>query len=478
MKRSLPLVLGLVGCLVNFAQAQNWPQWRGPNRDAKVTGFKAPASWPKELSQKWKISVGDGVATPALVGDKLYVFARQEGNEIIRCMDAATGSEIWSDKYPTDPVVGNAAGFQGPRASPTVADGKVITLGVRGVLSCHNATTGEKLWRKDDNLAWPQFFTSSSPLVVDQLCIAQFGSSRQGGIAAYDLTTGEEKWKWTGDGPAYASPSLLDIDGAKAIVAVTANKLVAIGLDGNPLWQTSYTQGRYNATSPIVKGQTVIYAGPTRGMTAVSFEKHGDELAKKEEGGWKNEDNSLMFNTPLLRDGSLYGISGLNALFCVNADTGESQWSAPLGQQAAAAAPPAAPPGEKKADDSGEKKSEVAADQKSGDQKTADQKDQKADDKKGPGGFGGPGMKGGKGMKGGMRGGMGGGGYGSVVDAGTVLVAQIPSGQLVVFEPNDKEFKQIASYKVADSDAYAYPILSGNRIFVKDKYSVILWTVE
>jgi outer membrane protein assembly factor BamB len=175
-----------------------------------------------------------------------------------------------------------------------------------------------------------------------------------------------------------------------------------------------------------------------------------------------------MFNTPVLRDGWLYGISGLNALFCVNAETGESAWSAPLGQPVGGALPAAAS-GEKKSEDAatGEKKAETPA---------AAVADQKADDKKsGPGGPpGGPGMRGGKGM----RGGMGGGGYGSVVDAGSVLVALNPTGQLIVFEPNEKEFKQIASYKVADSDAYAYPILAGNQIFVKDKDSVILWTIE
>src|SRR6516162_10047560 len=80
----------VVGCVVwmsaGRAGAQDWPQWRGPNRDGKAAGFTAPADWPKELTQKWKVTVGDGVATPALVGERLYVFSRQEGNEITRCL--------------------------------------------------------------------------------------------------------------------------------------------------------------------------------------------------------------------------------------------------------------------------------------------------------------------------------------------------------------------------------------------------------
>ena len=122
------MMSGIMLLSANCAYAQNWPQWRGPNRDAKVTGFVAPTTWPKALTEKWKVTVGDGVATPALVGDRLYVFTREGADEIIRCLDAATGKENWQNKYQaqraTDP-----GGFAGPRSSPTVADGKVVTLG-------------------------------------------------------------------------------------------------------------------------------------------------------------------------------------------------------------------------------------------------------------------------------------------------------------------------------------------------------------
>src|SRR5438046_10307328 len=83
-----------LGLTLNCAQAQDWPQWRGPNRDAQAAGFAAPKTWPKELTQKWKVAVGEGVSTPCLVGDKLYVFARQAGAEVTRCLEAATGKEL------------------------------------------------------------------------------------------------------------------------------------------------------------------------------------------------------------------------------------------------------------------------------------------------------------------------------------------------------------------------------------------------
>src|SRR6185295_9332024 len=136
--------------LATSVSAQDWPQWRGPNRDAKATDFKAPKTWPKELTQKWKVAVGDGVSTPALVGDKLYVFTRQDGNEVTRCLNAATGEKIWEEKYEAQGIQGPAQGFPGPRSSPAVANGNVVTLGVRGTISCLDASTGNKIWRKDE----------------------------------------------------------------------------------------------------------------------------------------------------------------------------------------------------------------------------------------------------------------------------------------------------------------------------------------
>src|SRR5438105_3862803 len=108
------------GCslLLNAAglRAQDWPEWRGPGRDARVSGFNAPPSWPQTLTQKWRVTVGDGVATPALVGDRIYVFTRQGDSEITRCLDASNGKEVWQDSYPSQPATGPAGSFPGPRS--------------------------------------------------------------------------------------------------------------------------------------------------------------------------------------------------------------------------------------------------------------------------------------------------------------------------------------------------------------------------
>jgi len=417
----------LAFAVVRPSSAQDWPQWRGVHRDAKVTGFQAPETWPAELTQKWKVTVGEGVATPALVGNKLYVFSRQEGNEVTRCIHVETGEELWRDEYEAAPVRGPASAYSGPRSSPTVAEDKVVTLGVEGVLSCLDAATGKVVWRKDEYKgSVPRFATSSSAVVIDGLCIAQLGGEGNGVIAAYDLASGEEKWKWSGDSPAYASPMELVVGDTKAIIAATERNLVVLGAaDGKVLWQVPYEQGRYNAATPIIRGQLVIYAGPTRGLTAEKIAPREHELAV--EKVWANEETSVQFNTPVLKGDWLFGLSNLNSLFCVNAVTGQTAWSAAIG---------------------------------TGAERPPESKDRPAGE---------------QGKR--RRGGGGGGGYGSVVDAGDVLLALTPTGELIVYEPTEKEFKKLASYKLAEGKTYAYPIATGNRLIIKDEASVTLWTI-
>src|SRR2546421_11504182 len=124
------LIAMLVALALGRSVLADWPQWRGPNRDAKVSDFKPPANWPTELTKKWSVTVGDGAATPALVGDRLYVLSREGDGETLRCLDAANGKEIWKQTYEAQPST-DPGGFRGPRSSPAVCAGEVVTITAR-----------------------------------------------------------------------------------------------------------------------------------------------------------------------------------------------------------------------------------------------------------------------------------------------------------------------------------------------------------
>lgn len=325
------LVLGL---LALTAGADDWPQWRGPNRDARVTGFTVPAVWPKAPAKKWATAVGEGVSSPALVGDKVFVFTREGEDEVLRCLSAADGSEVWKDKYAAKAVTGAAAGFKGqqsfkgPRSSPAVADGKVCTLGVGGVVSCVDAASGKVAWRKDTK-TWPFFYTSCSPLVADKLCVVMLGSGGKGGgkgeLTAFDLTSGDVKWKWPGDAAGYGSPVVMTAGGTKQVVVLTEGNLVGVALaDGKLLWKAPLSAGRYSTGTPVVDGQTVICAGQ-----AFTIEKMPDGFAAKP--AWKGQ-APHQYNTPVLKDGVLYGLSGQGRatnLFAQDVKTGKVLWTDP-----------------------------------------------------------------------------------------------------------------------------------------------------
>jgi outer membrane protein assembly factor BamB len=385
-------------------QAQDWPQWRGPNRDAKVTGFKIPDVWPKELTKKWKINIGQGDATPALVNNKIYAFTRQDSNEILICLNAIDGKELWKESYTAPAVTGAPGSHPGPRSSPCVINGKIVTFGVSGILSCFNTETHKILWHKDDFPGiWPQFYTSMSPLIVDNLCIVHLGKETEGALIAYDIETGKPKWNWTSEGPTYSSPMLMTIDGIKQVVIHCEKNLYGINLaDGKQLWKVETPNQKmfYSCPTAVIDGQIIYYTGQGTGSRAVKISKKGDEYITEEL--WSNNESGTTFNTPVLKEGLLYGFNPQGKMFCINAKTGQTAWTG---------------------------------------KETFNR-------------------------------------FGTIIDAGAVLFALSSQSELTVFEPSEKEYKELARYKVADTEVYAYPIISGNRIYIKDKDSLTLLVIE
>ena len=161
-------------------RAQDWPQWRGPNRDGEMR-FNEPKVWPEKLTTKWKVPVGEGYASPIFAGGRILQFARQGDDEVAMSIDPESGKILWRQSYPApyEPVQSAARHGKGPKSTPLYYDGRLYTFGISGILSSFDAATGKVDWRKeytkDFKGTWPQFGTSMSPVAADGLIVALVG---------------------------------------------------------------------------------------------------------------------------------------------------------------------------------------------------------------------------------------------------------------------------------------------------------------
>jgi outer membrane protein assembly factor BamB len=315
--------------------AADWNQWRGPGRDGKTVGFAAPARWPSQLVRKWRVPVGIGHASPLIVGNSAYVFAREGENEVARRLDLATGRVVWRDSYPAPYTMNpDAQGHgKGPKSTPVYADGRLVTFGISGVLSCLDAATGKPLWRKEFSKEFrqtsPLYGTAMSPLVANGLVIAHVGGHDRGALTAFDLQTGAVRWRWAGDGPAYASPILVTLGGTQQIVTQTQRFCVGIAFEtGRQLWQIPFkTPYDQNSVTPVLVGETLVFGGAQQPTFAIRLRKRGGGWSAEQV--WETRDVTLYMSTPVASGGRLYGMSERRSgqMFCLDAATGKTLWT-------------------------------------------------------------------------------------------------------------------------------------------------------
>jgi hypothetical protein len=200
-------------------QAQDSPQWRGPDRDGMIPSYAGPQIWPDQLKQKWQVNIGTGYSSPLLVGNTIFTFTQQGEQEVVSCLELDTGKILWRNSYAAPYTVNPVARTHGsgPKSTPTYASGKLFTLGIGGILSCWDAKSGKLFWHRefssDFKSTSPDFGTATSPMVDEKQVIAFVGGNGSGALMAFDAETGKTVWKWAGDGPSCASPIIVDISG-------------------------------------------------------------------------------------------------------------------------------------------------------------------------------------------------------------------------------------------------------------------------
>jgi outer membrane protein assembly factor BamB len=310
--------------------AQDWPQWRGPNRDGAVSSFREPSPWPESLKQQWKVEVGSGYATPLLVGQRLYLFTRQREEEVMTALDAASGKVIWRTGYAAPFTITGATARHGPgpKSTPAYANGRLFTLGMTNIVTAFDAVTGKQQWQKPATKAQPAFHTAMSPIVDGDVMIIHVGGPGDAALTAFDVATGNVRWAWTGDSPAYGSPIIIDLDGTRQVVTFTHRYLVGVSLaNGELLWQRPFrTPSDTTSQTPILYRNTIVQNGRENGVTAFRVVRR--DGAWTTEDVWQTKEVSLHMTNGVVVDGVLYGLSHLNAgqYFGLDLATGKVLW--------------------------------------------------------------------------------------------------------------------------------------------------------
>jgi outer membrane protein assembly factor BamB len=322
--------------------SNDWTQWRGPSRDGSAPAPSDPKAWPEKLTQKWKVDVGSGYATPLVVGNRVYQFSRQGERELMTALDADSGKVIWQTGYDA-PFTMHSATTQhgpGPKSTPAFANGRLFSIGMTGIVTAFDANSGKQVWQKPGTTPVPLYTTHAFSPVVDRgLVIFHVGGDDAGALTAYDVNTGDAKWSWKGDGPGYGSPVVVDIEGTRQIITITQGKLVGVDAsNGMLLWERPFViTNKTNSVTPVVHGRTIIVSGNGEPTRALAIAKRANQWVT--DIVWENADIPLRMSDAVVVGDVLFGLANRNSgqYFAVDAATGKTLWTSD-GRQAAHAA--------------------------------------------------------------------------------------------------------------------------------------------
>ena len=304
-------------------QDASWNGYRGPNRD----GISTDSDWEPWTGDKpeklWTTEVGSGYATIVVFKNRAYTMGNKDDKDIVYCLNAETGEEIWTSAYDCPGVRKN---FYGPRGTPAVDDTHVFTVSWQGQLYCFDVKTGQKRWSRtmqEFDCQHPNWGCACSPLIDGDRVIYDIGK-----IVALNKSTGQTIWESEYFGvEGYSSPLLFDWQGKTCVLAYPKAGLVMVDVADGRVVSTFNWRCNVNATMPLIIGENIfISSGYSKG--GVLLKPAIDQF----ETIWKNKEMANTVNTCVYFQGHLYGFDGQvssnnNRLRCLNVETNEVMWT-------------------------------------------------------------------------------------------------------------------------------------------------------
>jgi outer membrane protein assembly factor BamB len=334
-----PLMV-LIGLLhLTTVSAEDWPQWRGPERNGLWREDGVTAKLPAELPRKWTAPLGPGYSGPTVANGRVYVTDRQtkptEGERIL-CFDEGTGKPLWKVEYPA-PY--GSIGYQaGPRASVTVDDGLAFALGATGVLHCLDASSGEIRWKRDlaadYEIEMPIWGIAGAPLVYKDLVVLHIGG-KEACVVALHRKTGEHAWKALNDRAQYTAPVLVKQAGKDVVLVWTGDSVAGVdAADGQVYWRYPWKPRNMpiGIATPVIEGDLVFFTSFYDGSLMLRLTEQGGQPAfeKVWQIAGRDERNTealhSIISTPVMREGYIYGADSYGELRCLDAKTGERIW--------------------------------------------------------------------------------------------------------------------------------------------------------
>ncbi len=319
-----PLSVSPASAALEIGEGENdWPGFRGKNRDGVIRGLRIETDWsaspPVEL---WRRKVGPGWSSFAVRGDLLYTQEQRGDDEVVSCYNATTGEPVWRHRDAARFWESNAGA--GPRGTPTLSGGRVVTFGATGILNVLDATDGSVVWSRnaatDTEAKLPDWGFSSSPLVMDDLVVV----AASGKLVAYDFATGEPRWFGPAGSTSYSSPHLLTIDGVEQILQLSGDGATGVSpLDGTLLWEHPWSGYPIVQPALTADGEVLISVSAESGTRRLAINRGPGEWSVEE--GWTSLRLKSYFNDFVVHEGHAFGFDG-NILACIDLEDGKRKW--------------------------------------------------------------------------------------------------------------------------------------------------------